>query len=1527
MSQRGHVDETDIVIQPKLIDINTETYWELVDRLYAQCERAMDNGHIEEDRTASFEEFFPKLIQLQVPIHDGTALEDLIKLFYVTQISLEIMMDKEKSAEEEIVDLEKNFKKVQKDLENEIRNHQTTKTLHEQNSMTTTNLEKSLKESKDTIKRLQSEIQELTTQNKDLDTRLKNDMDQNLKSKKGIERAQEERQNLLYEIKSLDEKLRNTVKLNEKKSKEAEELTTKIAEYERDLQESKILTREMSKTTKKLEEEIAILTGTIMELEKEKQSITTTAQKSLKQLEEQNENKYSELTDLQQIVSHLEVELNQERENSEKLQTIISETTSRISDMEDKIYQKEQLIFNLENEVDQLRQENHNLTQSNIVVGDNESSENHQQITKITIEQEKLTNLQNQIEKLTQSLENTLAESISKSKTIEQITKSISDRENELAMVKAKLHEYEKGVNGLDEALKEIRYLREQILLRDKDIEEYKVKLTLYYTGLQEFEDENKYLRNKLGIPMKEDLKKYLTRKLTDAFTQATPQQVTTTGRMIQTDDVVPPVKEVIKEVVKYIDRQVPISVQIDKADRIIQCNIEIPSRPTSSKSIPKITREECEAQTDVTLKKHSQSQTMTVADNSQEVIDDLNQKIKVLEAQLSFKPHTQDNACQTIKLPKPPKINHEALELRNQMKERDEQYKIIISKLKENIETIQLSNQALLDEATRVQTYYQNENLILKNTVDVIKKESEKRMVIMNEEIQKANEEISRLQSILKSEINEKNVIDKDKKVRDTELTELQNMLNEREGQINKAFHMIEGFKSTIKLLERDLEEKIEHSEELKRVNLKLEKRCKYTEAKLKEATDKLDTIADNSRLLLEKEAVIENLKLDQQQLIHEHEVDLESINRFSENMKHTIENLNEILEQKEATIHEYENKINQIREEHMRDKYEAQQEILRLQKRINNDNNNVLTNLKMNIDKIENQGEPETPHEAGVRIEEVEEMISAKTSEMKTLNDKISKLESQLREKDEILHEAMKSFDTMKTKFDKEVEEYKQTIQDIQVELFRSKEEGQKLKRQLSEHALKKQIAIQQQKFEKLAKQKEQLENTVQKLTSNLLKAEEKIAAIELHKTNVDKYEIEQLRKKEEKLKEKIEDQMRNSVNLDTHKMLISENQRLKSKIEELSKKDDVIFKDKQESLKKIEELTAELNEVKKIRQEKSNKIVDLQKEIQDHVRAKKKLRSDIEKLQKENEELQKAKQMHIEEKKGHSQQITKALKKYNDLQEERDKIKQEVTNLKKELAEMENQKDIEKRHAVEKTRVEYQKQIHANNEEINEIKKEKEKLLSEIESLKIENSELKNFTFSKRDSLQAQKESSKKEPGLNSKLEKLQQENSILQHQLDDLRKENDDLKQTKLIVDSATKSTNQTRNDQLKRLTKELEQANEERDALKKEVEEAKLELEELKSSAKLKSQQYFEKKQQDLSLNLTKAIREKEEVIKEKNRLLQEVKELRKENEELKGELSAFDPEFFEEIEDLKYNYVQSLEQIKQLKKRLQDLDE
>jgi len=113
-------------------------------------------------------------------------------------------MEKEKSSEEEVGSLETQAKRLQKELEIEVRNHQTTTSLMEQNTLSISTLERNLREATDKIKRLQSEVNELTLQNKELDMRLKTDIDQSVKSKKGIERAQEERQSLLFEITSLD---------------------------------------------------------------------------------------------------------------------------------------------------------------------------------------------------------------------------------------------------------------------------------------------------------------------------------------------------------------------------------------------------------------------------------------------------------------------------------------------------------------------------------------------------------------------------------------------------------------------------------------------------------------------------------------------------------------------------------------------------------------------------------------------------------------------------------------------------------------------------------------------------------------------------------------------------------------------------------------------------------------------------------------------------------------------------------------------------------------------------------------------------------------------------------------------------------------------------------------------------------------------------------------------------------------------------------------------------------------------------
>jgi chromosome segregation ATPase len=57
------------------------------------------------------------------------------------------------------------------------------------------------------------------------------------------------------------------------------------------------------------------------------------------------------------------------------------------------------------------------------------------------------------------------------------------------------------------------------------------------------------------------------------------------------------------------------------------------------------------------------------------------------------------------------------------------------------------------------------------------------------------------------------------------------------------------------------------------------------------------------------------------------------------------------------------------------------------------------------------------------------------------------------------------------------------------------------------------------------------------------------------------------------------------------------------------------------------------------------------------------------------------------------------------------------------------------------------------------------------------------------------------------------------------------------------------------------------------------------------------------------------------------RMVEDNRSLREENEKLRDELSAFDMEFFEEIEDLKYNYQQVSEENNKLRDRIRKLED
>ncbi|KAL9656194.1 hypothetical protein ABK040_007811 [Willaertia magna] len=1471
-------DDDILEIEKKNIDVSQGTYWERIERLYTLCEDAVDSGTIDDTKAGNFEDFANYLIKLFVPL--SSKPEQLVKLFYVTQLTLEIFVDRDRCGEEDIVDLEKQVEKLRKELEIEMRNHRTTKSTNESLMDKTASLERNLKEANDKVKRFQEEINELSLQNKDLDYRLKSDKDQTIKSKKGMERVQEERDSLLYEVKTLDEKLRNTIKVLEKKNSEIEKLNESITNYERESQESRILQKELGKTISELTQQNKTLQSSItaleQDLEKEKKNAINALNAMNDQFKVFSNSKENEIQELHMVVNKIDIDLNNTKDAYEKALLDLIDNNKRIEELDFVIQQKDLELGRLEEEL-----KNTSKSPPTPPIEKNERIETPKLESELvtTVDNKYLVELENQIKTLNESLRENEKEKQQFQLKNDELIKLISERDNELTTIRAKLSDFEKGVSGLDIALKEIRYLREQLALRDKDIEQYKIQLNVYFNKLNDLAEENIFLRRKLGMEKNSDLRQYL--------------KFTTEEKEIQTDE-----DNTLLIIIQEKDSKIAIlKKKLKEKNEVIK---DLNEKLLALEQLRLKYNEHLEL---VQQKLLENEQTITEKDKIISDYADREARYKAKIAELLNKKPIEiqydDRETQTI-LFVDNTINNQIKELLDRLKEKDDE----IFKLKAYISQLEENHSKVMEEL-----------IVLKEFVEEqLREYSEKTEVCikkLNSELEEANIQIEILTNTLQQSNNKMNRLKQEKERSDEENTMLRNTIHEKDMEISHLLHLIETYKSSQKILQLDMEEKIERLNELTRIKLKLEQKILSLESKVKELMTKLEKAKEEHSLLKEKEALISRLMEEKQQLIQEFEVDNETTSRFVENMKKTIQHLHEIIEQKDESVTTYEQKILFLREEHLKDLCNSQQEITKLQQKLNDENKVLLDNLRKNIDKIENQGDPEIPPEPGIKLEDVEEMISSKANEIKELDEKVHQLSEELNLKDVMLQEALKAFDNMKIKLDLEINDYKNQISELEEELNKATNSNQKLKEQFTENHLLKRIGSQQKKLDKLNQQKDNLEQTVNKLSQSLVKAEQMAVAKEKHQNNVDKYEVEKLKKKEEKLKERLEDRIKTSVDQEKYLMLQKENTRLKTKVEDLSTKQQANDKEKLELSTKISDLLKDIEELKK--------------EIQESIKTRNKLKSDLEKLSKENEELKKEKQFNLDlldkHKKQNSSQLNKIAKKLAEAQDDRDRIKQECTNLKMEITEIRNEKEIEAKQMLEKLKQESNQKLSTVNEEIENLKREKENMRNEIERLKIENSELKNFT--KEGKLLQQ--SSKKESTIVMELEEIKKERDLLRRDVNLLIKENDDLKQTNQILENNRKVNSQNNTDKTKKMTKDLKETTEERDKLLKEKDDLKAQLEEIQKSVRFKSQQFFEKQQQEMSLKLTKALREAEESSKEKIKLQQELKVIMKENEELKSELNAFDPEFFEEIEDLKYNYVEAVKLNKIFRKKLEEL--
>ena len=86
---------------------------------------------------------------------------------------------------------------------------------------------------------------------------------------------------------------------------------------------------------------------------------------------------------------------------------------------------------------------------------------------------------------------------------IKNVDQHIEEKEQELIELRTRVDTYEKGVFGLQDAMREIRDLKIVKVSRDKELQECVLKINDYELQVHEFIEENQELRTRLGIDKK----------------------------------------------------------------------------------------------------------------------------------------------------------------------------------------------------------------------------------------------------------------------------------------------------------------------------------------------------------------------------------------------------------------------------------------------------------------------------------------------------------------------------------------------------------------------------------------------------------------------------------------------------------------------------------------------------------------------------------------------------------------------------------------------------------------------------------------------------------------------------------------------------------------------------------------------------------------------------------------------------------------------------------------------------------------
>jgi chromosome segregation ATPase len=263
------------------------------------------------------------------------------------------------------------------------------------------------------------------------------------------------------------------------------------------------------------------------------------------------------------------------------------------------------------------------------------------------------------------------------------------------------------------------------------------------------------------------------------------------------------------------------------------------------------------------------------------------------------------------------------------------------------------------------------------------------------------------------------------------------------------------------------------------------------------------------------------------------------DSNERFNENMRRTLETFQVLIDQKDKTIHRFEQQLEEVRQQHLKDRKAAQEEVSKLNKKLLSKTNDVVTNMRQTINDIENQPAPTAVAPPGIPVEKVEEMMAQKAKEIIEISEQMTAVQIQLqkriqeleqniaangkqfthhlKEEQERYEKAREDFEARVADYEILVQNLRHEIQSIRGELLKKDDDlrkslhhNQSLTASMTSTKTPTKPKPKKDKRDvliaDLEKKKTSLEETIEKLTQNLIKSEQALAIRDKHFTEED-------------------------------------------------------------------------------------------------------------------------------------------------------------------------------------------------------------------------------------------------------------------------------------------------------------------------------------------------------------------------------------------------------------------------------------